>query len=104
MKTGNAAASRYCRGPGLRCFSTASVIWAFQVLPGSGGRLVPWTGSRGSRPLAAGGILVLLWKVPCASGPLAAGGILSVLKGWGVKGVALIHGLYQSEGLVPCKK
>lgn len=47
---------------------------------------------------------MLLWKVPCATGPLAAGGILSVLKGWGVKGGALIHGLYQSEGLVPCKK
>ena len=30
------------------------------VSPGSGGRLAPRTGSRGSRPLAAGGILSAL--------------------------------------------
>ena len=62
---------------------------SFRILQGrpDGG----WAGAGGAagaaRPAPAGGILVLLWKVPCATGPLAAGGILSALKGWGVKGV-----------------
>ena len=94
MKTGNAAAFPVLSGSG-----PAVLQHGFRDLGVFGS-----AGVRGAARPPAGGILVLLWKVPCVTGPLAAGGILSVLKGWGVKGGALIHGLYQSEGLVPCKK
>ena len=119
MKTGNAAAFPVLSGSGpavlqhgfrdLGVFGSAGVRGAARPPDGvkgggAGGPRAPGGVTGPPPPPPAGGILVLLWKVPCVTGPLAAGGILSVLKGWGVKGGALIHGLYQSEGLVPCKK